>query len=169
MPKKANNMAKKLVKNKKDLDKDVEDFYSLLAEAQEGATQEDFEAPAEMVAEEQSIFEDEYEGQLSMDVYQTSGEFVIRSAIAGVDPEDIDVSVSNDMVTIRGKRQDEEAPKDAEYLFSECYWGNFSRTVILPAEINTKKISAKMDKGILEVRLTKIKKEKSVTIKVSEK
>lgn len=177
MLKRVNNFSKHLARSKKDLDKDVEDFYSLLASTQDEPRALDDLAPQESDQEEADVslgqsdemfFEKEYEGQLSVDIYQTNTEFVITSAIAGVRPEDIDVSVSNDMVTIRGRRQKNLAPKDADYLFSECYWGNFSRSIILPLEINTKKISARMENGILEVRLAKIKKEKSVTVKVIE-
>src|SRR4030042_2152976 len=75
------------------------------------------------------------EGQLTIDVYQTDNDIVIKSTIAGVKPEDLDVSINNDMVTIRGDRKSEEKVETENYYYQECYWGTFSRSVILPVEV----------------------------------
>ena len=76
------------------------------------------------------------EGQLTIDVYQTDNDIVVKSTIAGVKPEDLDVSISNDMVTIRGERRKEELVEEENYYYQECYWGPFSRKVILPENID---------------------------------
>ena len=108
------------------------------------------------------------EGELSIDVYQEKNDVVVKSTIAGVKPEDIDISVNNDMLTIRGKREHEETIDEKNYYYRECYWGNFSRSIILPCEVKTDKITAKLKNGVLTVRLPKAKTEKKVAIKVVE-
>jgi HSP20 family protein len=111
----------------------------------------------------------EEEGQLSIDVFQTADKLVIVSTIAGVKPEDIDITINNDMLTIRGKRERRKEIKDEDYLYSECYWGSFSRSIILPVEIEMEKINAVIENGVLTVTLPKAKVTKKISIKVKEK
>jgi HSP20 family protein len=103
------------------------------------------------------------EGQLTIDVYQTDNDIVIKSTIAGVKPEDLDISINNDMVTIKGERKNEELIDHNNYYYQECYWGSFSRSVLLPVDIISDKAEASLKNGILTLRLpkadtTKIKK-----------
>ncbi len=115
----------------------------------------------------QSWLEEDYEeGQLSVDVYQTADKIVIQSTIAGVRPEDIDITVNNDMVTIRGKREIDNTIKNEDYFIQECYWGGFSRSIILPAEIQSDKIEASLKNGVLTISLPKVPKTKPVMIRV---
>lgn len=106
------------------------------------------------------------EGQLTIDVYQTDDDIVIKSTIAGVKPEDLDVNINNDMVTIRGERTQDEEIDSENYYYQECYWGPFSRSVILPIEIITEKAEASMKNGILTLRLPKADATKSRKIQV---
>lgn len=109
------------------------------------------------------------EGQLSIDVYQTPGEIIIKSTIAGVKPEDIDISINNDMLTIRGHRSMDQKIREENYLYRECYWGSFSRSIILPVEVEGEKIEAELENGVLTVTLPKAKNAKEISIKVREK
>ena len=109
------------------------------------------------------------EGQLSIDVFQTSGNIVVKSTIAGVKPGDIDISINNDMLTIRGKREIQEKITDENYLIKECYWGGFSRSIILPVEVDAEKVDASLDNGVLTITLPKAKSAKQISIKVKEK
>ena len=104
----------------------------------------------------------EPEGQLVVDVYETDGEIVIQSAIAGVKPEEIDIDIENDVVRIRGerKRTMEEKDKNKNYFYQECYWGKFSREIILPAEVDGSHAKAQMKDGILTISIPKIEREK---------
>jgi HSP20 family protein len=106
------------------------------------------------------------EGQLTIDVYQTDDDVVIKSTIAGVKPEDLDVNINNDMVTIRGERKQDEEVDGENYYYQECYWGQFSRSVILPVEIITEKAEATMKNGILTIRLPKADVTKTRKIQV---
>jgi len=109
----------------------------------------------------------ESEGQLTIDVYQTPNHIIIKSTIAGVNPEDIDITITNDMVTIRGKREKDEEIKAEDYYYQECYWGPFSRSVILPVDVEAENAEASLKNGILTIRLPKIEKVKTKKIKVS--
>lgn len=95
------------------------------------------------------------EGQLTIDVYQTDTEIVIKSTIAGVKPEDLDVQINNDMVTIKGERRHDEEVREEDYYYQECYWGAFSRSIILPVDVAANKSEATMKNGILTIKLPK--------------
>ena len=109
----------------------------------------------------------ESEGQLTIDVYQTPTEIVIKSTIAGVKPEDIDISMTNDMITIKGNRKKDDEVKGEDYYYQECYWGAFSRSIILPVDVEVDNADAGMKNGILTIKLPKIEKVKTkkITIK----
>lgn len=109
----------------------------------------------------------EEEGQLTLDVYQTDDEIVIKSTIAGVTADDIDISMTNEMVTIRGSRKQEEKIKEQDYYYQELYWGSFSRSIILPEEIDADKAKATMKNGVLTLRLPKLAKSKVKKVRVA--
>ena len=139
-------------------------------ELQELAENDDsLEVQNEEQNEEQWLEDDYAEGQLSIDVYQTDRALVVKSTIAGVKTEDIDISINNDMLTIRGKREMSEEIKEENYLYKECYWGSFSRSVILPVEIEEDKIDALLENGVLTIILPKSKSNKHISIKVKER
>ncbi len=118
-------------------------------------------------ADESSLFEEETEGQLAVDVYQKDDHIVIRSTVAGVRPEDIDISIEGDMLTIKGYREEDKEVNEDEYLYRECYWGAFSRSIILPTEVIGEEAEATMKNGVLTIKVPKMKKTKSVSVKVS--
>ncbi|MBI5734096.1 MAG: Hsp20/alpha crystallin family protein [Candidatus Kerfeldbacteria bacterium] len=107
----------------------------------------------------------EYEGQLAVDVYQTDNQVVIVSTIAGVRTEDLDITLNNDVITIRGRRYQDRAVAPEDYIYQECYWGGFSRSIVLPVEVDPEKVEASLKNGILTVKLYKIKT-KSVAVKI---
>ncbi len=108
----------------------------------------------------------DYEGQLNIDMYQTKDNVIIKSTIAGVRPEDIDITVANDMVTIKGARKKEETVVQDDYFYQECYWGNFSRSVIVPVDIDSEHIEADLKDGILTIIIPKAAKAKTKKVKV---
>jgi len=109
----------------------------------------------------------EPEGQLTVDVYQTPNDIVVESAIAGVRPEDIDIQVTADSDSIRGSRHREKEVSEEDYLYQECYWGRFARSIILPQEVDPDGANVTFKNGILTVRLPKVNKKKSKKLKVS--
>jgi HSP20 family protein len=108
----------------------------------------------------------EAEGTLTIDVYQTPNDIVVESAIAGVKPEDLDVTATADSVVIKGQRHHERAIKDEDYLYQECYWGKFSRSVILPQEVDPENAAVTFKNGILIVRLPKLNRQRSKKLRV---
>jgi len=111
----------------------------------------------------------EPEGELAVDVYQTEKDVVIQSAIAGVRPEEIDVAVENDVVTIRGVRKNPETSEEKQYLHEECFWGPFSRQIFLPEEVDVKNVEAYMKDGVLTLRLPKMRREKTRKVQIEKK
>jgi len=123
--------------------------------------------------EDNSLFgpnwlDEDNEGQLLLDVFQDDKNIYIKSTIAGVRPQDLDISVNNDMLTIRGSRSHEQAVSQKDYFFQECYWGNFSRSIILPTEVKSDKISATLKNGVLTVTLPKLERKRNIPVKVKE-
>jgi len=103
------------------------------------------------------------EGQLAIDVYQTDSELVIQSAIAGVKPDNIDITIEDDVITIKGKRK-KLTDEEGDYFYQECYWGSFSRQIISPAEIDPGRVDASLKEGILTIRIPKITRDKKTKI-----
>ena len=110
--------------------------------------------------------ESEPEGELTVDVYQTPDAIVIKSMVAGVRPEDLDISITRDVVSIHGHREEERVAKDDDYFARELYWGSFSRTVQLPEEIDVDKADAIQKHGLLILKLPKLDKKKQSKLKV---
>jgi HSP20 family protein len=106
------------------------------------------------------------EGELTVDVYQTPTEVVIKTMVAGVKPEDLDVSITRDMVTIKGKRETERSVSDDDYYHRELYWGSFSRTIMLPAEVEVEECDAVEKHGLLIITMPKIDKHKQAKLRV---
>lgn len=109
----------------------------------------------------------EYEGQLTIDMYQTKDNVIIKSTIAGVKPEDIDITIANDMVTVRGERKRDFEASSEDYFYQECYWGSFSRSVVLPVDVDIENVEADLKDGILTIVLPKAAKAKAKKIKVA--
>lgn len=110
--------------------------------------------------------EEEEEGQLAIDVYQDDDTVFIKSIIGGVRPEDLDLTVKNDMVTIKGSRSNSMEISSNDYYYQECFWGSFSRSVILPCDIKVDEVEASMKNGILTIKMPKAEKYSTTKIRV---
>ena len=95
------------------------------------------------------------EGQLALDVIEMPDKIVIRSAIAGVKETDLDIHVNEDLVTIRGERHVDVLPTRATVHYEECFWGAFSRSVILPCRVKADEAEASLKNGILTISIPK--------------
>jgi HSP20 family protein len=128
--------------------------------------------PSRLVEEDESTRSSdprsEQEGWLTVDVYQTATEIVIESAVAGVDPDELDITATPDSVSIKGERRREKDVRKEDYLHQECYWGRFSRTVILPQEVDPDSATVHFrNNGVLTIHLPKLIKQKSKKLKIS--
>ncbi|AKM82235.1 TPA: Hsp20/alpha crystallin family protein [Candidatus Berkelbacteria bacterium] len=113
---------------------------------------------------------EDYEGQLAIDVFQTAEDIVLKAPIAGVKPEDLEISITDEIINIKGERK-ETADGTAEitrdnFFAQECYWGSFSRSYVLPIAVNSEKATASLKNGILTIRIPKLEKTKTKTIEI---
>jgi len=115
---------------------------------------------------EENTDEENVEGQLALDVYQTQNEIVIVAPIAGVKMADINVSVTEDVLTIKGKRYLEFNIPDEDYLTQECFWGDFSRSIVLPSSADTSKINASMKDAVLKISIPRTERTKTRLIRI---
>lgn len=105
-------------------------------------------------------------GQLSLDIYHTDKEIVILAPIAGVEKDDISISVTDDVLVIKGERDQREEVPEENFYTKECFWGNFARSIMLPLEADSKNINATFEKNVLEIRIPKTEKETTKIIKI---
>lgn len=136
---------------------------------------DDFEDADTDATEQQSTTEDswndqglesEADGELPVDMYHTSEKIVIRALIAGVNPENLDIAITRDMVTIKGHREEDREAPEEDYYHHELYWGGFSRTILLPEEVIIDEAEAKEKHGMLTITLPKLDKARSARLKV---
>jgi len=113
-----------------------------------------------------SLEEEQSEGQLPVDVYQTPNEIVIRAFVAGVRPDELNVSISRDMVVIEGSRDERDSVVDSDYFTRELFWGSFSRTILLPQEVDVDNSSAGAKDGLLSIILPKLDKARQTKLRV---
>lgn len=110
-----------------------------------------------------------HEGQLTVDVYQTPTHIVVQAPMAGVKPDDVDVSINNDMITIRGKRAQKNEAGGDNYYYRELFWGPFSRSVLMPAEVDSSRTEASFKNGLLTVKMPKVNKDGIQQVKIETK
>jgi len=110
--------------------------------------------------------EENEELELTVDVYQTPTDIILQTMVAGVKPEDLELTIARDMITIRGKREENRNIDEENYFIKELYWGKFSRTVLLPQEVEPEEVEATEKHGLLTIKIQKVDKEKRNTIKV---
>ena len=106
------------------------------------------------------------EGELPVDMYHTGDAVVIRALVAGVSPDDLDIAITRDMVTIKGIREEYQEATDDDYYHRELFWGSFTRTLLLPEEVLIDEADAQEKHGLLEIRLPKVDKDRSTRLKV---
>lgn len=106
------------------------------------------------------------EGQLTVDIYDDGANIVIQSTVAGVKPEDVDIAITNDMITIRGRRKRHHEINEENYYYKELYWGSFSRSVILPEEVDADRAEAVIKNGLLTLTLPKKQRDMTKKIRV---
>jgi HSP20 family protein len=105
------------------------------------------------------------EGKLSVDVIETDKEVIVRSAIAGIVAADLDITLTDDTLTIRGERHYGNAYEQIGYTHvQECHWGAFSRTIILPCHVDPDQVDATIKRGILTITMKKIEMEKTIRV-----
>jgi len=106
------------------------------------------------------------EGELTVDVFQTPDELIIQSTVAGVRPDELDVQITQDMVTIKGKRQRAHEVTEKDFFYKELYWGAFSRSILLPQEVDSDAAQATLKNGLLTIKIPKQDKTRTQKLRV---
>ena len=114
----------------------------------------------------EAVEEEPQDGELAVDVHQTPTHIIIKAMIAGVHPEDLDIAITRDMVTLRGKRERHTEGTAGDFFFQELYWGSFARTVVLPQEVDIEGAEAHEKHGLLTIRLPKLDRSRQAKLKV---
>ena len=110
--------------------------------------------------------EEVLEGQLPVDMYQTQNEIIIRAFVAGVRPDEMNVSISRDVVEIDGSREVRDQVSTSDYTFRELFWGSFARTIALPEEVDVDGATAGAKDGLLTIVLPKLDKTRQTKLRV---
>ena len=133
----------------------------------------DLSTPAPAPAPTMTAAEDNWEedaddlmGQLAVDVFETEGELVIKARTAGVDRNDLDVSISDGILTISGTLSSGDETEVNNWHIQECYWGEFRRTLALPVAVKEEGVKAELKDGVLTITFEKVKQEKAKKIQV---
>ncbi len=116
--------------------------------------------------QQQNSNEEDEDGELPVDMYQTRDSIVIRALVAGVSPDDLNISITRDMVTLKGQREEVQEAPDEDYYHRELFWGSFSRSIVLPEEIIIDEAEAREKHGLLEIILPKLDKGRSARLTV---
>lgn len=113
-----------------------------------------------------NVGEEETEGQLAIDVYQDEENIYLLAPIAGTAPSDIDVQITDEVVTIRGERKSGHKSPEEQHFVQECYWGPFGRTFVLPIAVNSEKAKAQLKNGLLSIIIPKDARSKTKSLKI---
>jgi HSP20 family protein len=150
-----------------DMDRILDDEHEFGADDDLAVDQDNYAEDEEWSDEERQVQTAEpQDGELPVDMYQTDDEIIIRAIVAGVDPTDLEISITRDMVTVRGIREEYQEAQDDGYFHRELFWGSFSRTLLLPEEVAIDESEAQEKHGMLEIRMPKLDKHRSTQLRV---
>ena len=142
---------------------DPENFFALQTDKPNNKPNiKEIFSPTPFIDEEDTI----EEGQLNIDILQDDNNLYLITPIAGVEPEKIEIILEKDVITIKGERKNIFINSNKQTLFKECYWGQFSRSIILPVSVDEKNLQAEFNKGILQITLPKAPESKKISIKI---
>lgn len=114
----------------------------------------------------ESKWEEEIDAELTVDVYQTQSDIIVQTMVAGVQPDNLSITITRDMITIRGKREENKSIDNENYFVQELYWGSFSRTISLPEEVDPEEAEAVEKHGLLIIKLPKLDKNRETKLKI---
>jgi HSP20 family protein len=114
----------------------------------------------------ESKWEEELDAELTVDLYQTPSDIIVQTMIAGVQPDNLSITITRDMITIRGKREENQSIDKSNYFVQELYWGAFSRTISLPEEVDPEEAEAIEKHGLLIIKLPKLDKNRETKLKI---
>jgi HSP20 family protein len=130
--------------------------------------EDDVQVPAQTTIVEEEVWEedDTVPGQLAVDVYETEDRLIVKARTAGVNKQDLDVSISDGILTISGTLSSGDDTDATQWHIQECYWGEFSRTLALPVPVKEEEVEAVLKDGVLTIGFTKVKTEQARKIQI---
>lgn len=111
-------------------------------------------------------WEEDVDAELTVDLYQTPSDIIVQTMVAGVSPDNLSITITRDMITIKGKREENQSIDKENYFVQELYWGSFSRTISLPEEVDPEEAEAVERHGLLIIKLPKLDKNRETKLKI---
>jgi len=148
-----------------ELDEQEEDESTLLNKRNNHSSKDSSEAKNKNLLKE-SKWEEEVDAELTVDLYQTPSDIIVQTMVAGVQPEHLSITITRDMITIRGKREENQSVDKENFFVQELYWGSFSRTISLPEEVDPEEAEAIEKHGLLIIKLPKLDKNRETKLKI---
>jgi len=136
-------------------------------EEQLAAQAQQAQAPVQQPAQEDQAWQEDFPGELAVDVYETDEKLVVKARTAGVNKEDLDVSISDGILTISGTLSSGDDSEVTNWHIQECYWGEFSRTLALPVPVKEDEVEAVLKDGVLTISFSKVKQEQAKKITIN--
>jgi HSP20 family protein len=136
-------------------------------EEQLAAQAQQAQSPVQQPAQEDQTWQEDFPGELAVDVYETDEKLVVKARTAGVNKEDLDVSISDGILTISGTLSSGDDSEVTNWHIQECYWGEFSRTLALPVPVKEDEVEAVLKDGVLTISFGKVKQEQAKKIMIS--
>jgi len=149
----------------KDEEEEIEESSSLVKRITLDEKKKSFRNSDEN-SDEGSKWEEEQEAELTVDLYQTPSDIIVQTMVAGVLPENLSITITRDMISIKGKREENQSVSEENYFVQELYWGAFSRTISLPEEVDPEEAEAIEKHGLLIIRLPKLDKNRETKLKI---
>lgn len=119
-----------------------------------------------IIPKESTSWEEDTDAELTVDVYQTPTDIIVQTMVAGVQPDNLSISITRDLITIKGKREENQSIDKNNYFVQELYWGSFTRTISLPEEVDPEEAEAIEKHGLLIIKLPKLDKNRETKLKV---
>jgi len=136
-------------------------------EKEEGKNEENKDNGQENKAPQtESKWQEDVDAELTVDLYQTPSEIIVQTMVAGVEPDNLSITITRDMITIRGKREENQSIDKENFFVQELYWGSFSRTISLPEEVDPEEAEAIEKHGLLIIKLPKLDKNRETKLKI---
>jgi len=140
-----------------------EDFYEETTNKKNSRTVNE---PKSIEIEKETKWEEEQEAELTVDLYQTPTDIIVQTMVAGVQPDNLNITITRDTVIIKGKREENQSIQKDNYFVKELYWGSFSRTISLPEEVDPEEAEAIEKHGLLIIKLPKLDKNRETKLKI---
>lgn len=136
-------------------------------EEQLAAQAQQAQVPVQQPVQEDQAWQEDFPGELAVDVYETDEKLVVKARTAGVNKEDLDVSISDGILTISGTLSSGDDSEVTNWHIQECYWGEFSRTLALPVPVKEDEVEAVLKDGVLTISFSKVKQEQAKKITIN--